>query len=141
MGERDAANPIGAEQAEVRRAPVAWGFASGEVAARLHAVRWETEDSGAWQGPPGALHPSHLQPRPVNDVRRSMCTGAVHRLMACNYRGVIKELVSLLIGKAPAVQIHPANGWGQESACDGVVPTPFPLSNSRHSLLPAPILG
>lgn len=28
---------------------------------------------------------------------------AVRRLMACNYRGVIKALVSLLIGKAPAV--------------------------------------
>lgn len=44
---------------------------------------------------------------------------AVHRLMACNYRGVIKALVSLLIGKAPAVQTPPANGCRQESACDG----------------------
>lgn len=35
---------------------------------------------------------------------------ALHRLMACNYQGVIKALVSLLIGKGPESSskwVHP----------------------------------
>lgn len=72
-----------------------------------------------------------------------MGAGAVHRLMASNYRGVIKALVSLLIGRAPAVQTPPANGCSQESACDGVehVACPISLPRLAPSLLPAAILG
>lgn len=72
-----------------------------------------------------------------------MGAGAVHRLMACNYRGVIKVLVSLLIGKAPVVQTAPANGCRQESAVMEqsalLVPSPFP--SLSQSLLSAAILG
>lgn len=41
-----------------------------------------------------------------------MGTWAVRRLMACNYRGVIKASVSLLIGKAPAVCVPLARRSG-----------------------------
>lgn len=61
-----------------------------------------------------------------------MGAGAVRRLMVCNYRGVIKALVSLSIGKAPAVQTLPADWWRQESARDGAGrvagPTSLPLT-------------
>lgn len=106
------------------------------------AARWEA-DLGAFQEPHCTLHPFQLQPRPVNDVRRSMGAGAVHRLMACNYRGVIKALGSLLTGRTPAIQTPPANGCRQEDACDGaeLVPSPFPLLSFLRSPLSAAVLG
>lgn len=72
-----------------------------------------------------------------------MGAGAVHRLMVCNYRGVIKALVSLSTGEAPAVQTPPANGC--RNARDGVGCvaglTSLPLAQLPCPLLPAAVLG
>ena len=61
-----------------------------------------------------------------------MGAGGVHRLMVCNYRGVIKALVSLSIGEAPAARTAPGNGCRQQSAHGGVGrvagPTSLPLT-------------